>query len=573
MARTVAGRTPAVLVLSMLTALSLTGGCGGSPGTGNADVVGPGSTAIQGLVVDSANTGQAVGNAYVYVTPRAQIAVGGRGEVSTAADRPDWWSDQWQTDGSGGSTSGNEQAGVVAATHTAADGSYTLAGVPEGEHTITIVPLSSSGYARELLDVQVPTQGTVAMRMTVTDEAVARTVVQVQVTPTPQSVPRGKTRQFTATVLNGSGETVPLVPSWVVTGGIGSVNEAGLFTATTAGSGRVTAVVAGKSGSASVTVTQSAIADPGLEAAVRENLGNPTGDLTIAQLKGMSGRLDAKGRGIENLSGIENCTGLTGLDVQSNAITDAVALASLTQLTYLNVSGNQLTDLDFASTLTSLVELYAAGNQIADVSGLAGLDTLAYVYLPRNDISDVSPLAGLDALAYLDLSGNSVSDLSPLAQLHALTNLYLSHNSISDVSPLAGVSGLTDLALSANSISDLSGLAGMSALEYLDLSSNSITDLSGLAGLGALRDLYLSRNDISDLSALAGLSHLADVVLSNNNITDLAALASNQGIARGDNVNLAGNPLDLTAGSDAALVVAELVGRGVRVVLDSDPTA
>jgi len=113
----------------------------------------------------------------------------------------------------------------------------------------------------------------------------------------------------------------------------------------------------------------------------------------------------------------------------------------------------------------------------------------------------------------------------------------------------------------------------MSALEYLDLSSNSITDLSGLAGLGALRDLYLSRNDISDLSALAGLSHLADVVLSNNNITDLAALASNQGIARGDNVNLAGNPLDLTAGSDAALVVAELVGRGVRVVLDSDPTA
>jgi hypothetical protein len=50
------------------------------------------------------------------------------------------------------------------------------------------------------------------------------------------------------------GNTVPITPTWSVTGGIGTVNSSGLFTAETAGAGTVVATSGSISGSANVTV-------------------------------------------------------------------------------------------------------------------------------------------------------------------------------------------------------------------------------------------------------------------------------------------------------------------------------
>ncbi len=71
MARPAAALAAGLLLLSMAPI----GGCGGNGGNGGGggdpDVVGPGNTTIQGTVVDSANPGNVVGDAYVYVPPRA----------------------------------------------------------------------------------------------------------------------------------------------------------------------------------------------------------------------------------------------------------------------------------------------------------------------------------------------------------------------------------------------------------------------------------------------------------------------------------------------------------------------
>jgi len=562
MARPAAALAAGLLLLSMAPI----GGCGGNGGNGGGggdpDVVGPGNTTIQGTVVDSANPGNVVGDAYVYVPPRVRGAAGAR-------------------------------VSVVAATHSAANGSYTLQGVPDGDQTIVVVPPEGSNYAQEMLDIQVPTTGTVNLRLTLTDETVALSVSAVQVTPSSVALNVGAQQQYTVTVLDSSSQVVALTPTWTVTGGVGTVDQNGVFTATSAGSGQVTATVAGVSGSGDVTVTAPLIGDAGLEAAIREHLGNPAGGLTTAQLQGMTGTLNASDRSIQNLSGIENCTGLSGIQLTNNAITDATALASLTQLTFLDVSTNQLTSLDFASSLTNLMDLIASDNQLTSMAPLVGLTQLTGLDLCSNQITDLSPLASmtqvlefrmadngitnaaplsnLAGLQILDIGYNPIGSISVIAGLTALTQLSMAHCQLSDVGTISALTNLTALNLEGNQITNIVAVTLLTGLRRLDLSGNGLSDISTIGALSQLQNLDLSDNLVSNLDPLSGLAFLSNLNLSYNTITDISALVANAGLGVNDTVTLLGHSLDLTLNSDDWQDVDALVARGVNVVLVQSP--
>jgi len=281
--------------------------------------------------------------------------------------------------------------------------------------------------------------------------------------------------------------------------------------------------------------------DPNLEAAIREAIGKPSGDIYESDLSTSTfTTLHAESLGIEDLTGLQHCTSLRYLYLHSNQISDISALSGLTRLTVLHVAANQISDISALSGLTSLRYLSLHSNQISDISALSGLAGLTDLYLHDNQIDDISALSRLTSPTLLDLQGNQITNISPLARLTTLTDLYLYGNQVADISPLAHLTKLMDLRLGENQISDISPLAGLTNLTSLHLLGNRISNISPLSGLTRLLELYLYNNQISDLSPLV----------------------NNPGIGSGDTLDLRRNPLSSTSVSTC---IPALEARGVEV--------
>ena len=185
-----------------------------------------------------------------------------------------------------------------------------------------------------------------------------------------------------------------------------------------------------------------AIPDPNLRAAIETELGKASGATITADDMAALTRLEAPEAGISNLTGLESATNLTGLYLESNAITDISVLAGLPNLTRLALGYNAITDHSILSGLTNLTFLDLRTTNTSDLSVLSGLTKLERLFIDRNGISDLSPLAGLTNLMDLALNDNSISDLSDLKGLINLKWMRLAENNITDLSPLVANTGL-----------------------------------------------------------------------------------------------------------------------------------
>jgi Leucine-rich repeat (LRR) protein len=186
--------------------------------------------------------------------------------------------------------------------------------------------------------------------------------------------------------------------------------------------------------SAVPSVIEVKFADANLERAVREAVNKIEGPLDRSDLAGLK-ILNAWGMGIENLHGIEFCTGL-------NIIT---------------IGKNKIEDLSPLATLLNLKAIDAMENKIADLSPLTSIKTLVSLNLNFNKITDISALAVLSELSSLSLQGgvekNRVKDLSPLKALPKLRQLWAPNNLISDISPMVDLPHLADLTIFDNPLS------------------------------------------------------------------------------------------------------------------------
>lgn len=175
------------------------------------------------------------------------------------------------------------------------------------------------------------------------------------------------------------------------------------------------------------------IPDAGLEAAVRQALGKPAGDIYRSEMLGLES-LEAEQAGIQDLSGIEYCTGLWALILPGNQIDDLGPLSGLDALRSLNASDNEIEDLTPLAGLTGLEHLSLYGNLIDDISPLSGLFRIQVLRLEQNKITQVTALAGLSSIEYLNLDWNQIADIGPLVANAGLGDgdqLYLHVNPLS----------------------------------------------------------------------------------------------------------------------------------------------
>ncbi|MCY4552246.1 MAG: leucine-rich repeat domain-containing protein [Candidatus Poribacteria bacterium] len=147
--------------------------------------------------------------------------------------------------------------------------------------------------------------------------------------------------------------------------------------------------------------------DPALREAVREKLGIPVDTpLTQAYVQLRLTNLDAREKGIVDLTGLEHATDLQFLVLIRNDIHDLSPLSGITGLVFIDLGGNQISDLSPLAGLVNLEVLKLGGNQIRDVSPLAGLVNLKTLVLSYNQIADISSLAGLENLENLRIRNN-----------------------------------------------------------------------------------------------------------------------------------------------------------------------
>jgi len=267
------------------------------------------------------------------------------------------------------------------------------------------------------------------------------------------------------------------------------------------------------------------IPDPNLRAAIEKALGKaPRAVITAEDMETLVS-LNAAGRGIRDLTGLETAIHLEELNLQNNPISDISPLAGLTQLKGINLRGSSISDLSPLAELVTLKEVRCSGEAIVDLSPLTGLVNLEGIGAWNTSISDVSPLTGLTQLRWLELEGSPISDFSPFAKLTNLRKLKMYGAKTSDLSPLQGLTSLETLTIGISKISDISPLAGLINLEVLGLfGSGRISDISPLASLKNLKVLDLHTNSISDVSPLAGLRNLEELYLHVNNISDISPL-------------------------------------------------
>lgn len=227
--------------------------------------------------------------------------------------------------------------------------------------------------------------------------------------------------------------------------------------------------------------------DKNLEAAVRASLHlDEKTELKDDALKNVY-VLEAAGKGIENLAGLEGCTNLSLIKLSKNKITDLGPLKDLKNLQSLDVSGNQIEDLGPLAGLTGLQYLAASDNKITNLEALSKLEALSALELDGNQIEALGPLRPLKGLASLYLARNKIQDLAPLAEVDRLSTLNLSGNQVEDLAPLKGQKDLRLLILDHNKIQNLAAVVCWTS-----------ADAEGPKRIAPFLRLYLRENPLSD---------------------------------------------------------------------------
>ena len=267
------------------------------------------------------------------------------------------------------------------------------------------------------------------------------------------------------------------------------------------------------------------IPDAELARIIRKALGLDEGATITGVAMHKLTQLEAVGKGIADLTGLEYATNLRDLSLNNTNVSDISALANLTQLEALRLRDTAVSDVSALAKLTKLEQLRLRDTAVSDVSALVKLTQLKELGLGATNVSDISALVKLTNLERLSLNNTNVSDISALANLTNLEGLYLRDTAVSDISALVKLTNLEGLGLSATNVSDISALANLMNLEVLYLGGTQVSDISALAKLTNLERLDLSDTAVSDISALAKLTNLERLDLSDTAVSDISALA------------------------------------------------
>lgn len=266
--------------------------------------------------------------------------------------------------------------------------------------------------------------------------------------------------------------------------------------------------------------------NPLLEQAAREYAGIPEGELTVADLNGLTAlyvcgnsvsltepqQTTPEARGdIRDLTDLKYFPSLTTLWLRSQSITSLETLPAC-GIETLDVGDNRITALAGIENLPKLQILLADGNAVADLTGLERCHDLRTVSLNGANASDLSVFRPLTKLQSLTISNATREELfTPLHQssLTAVT-LYdcdLRGSFFKSFDKERGIAELTLVRCQLDSTSGLDDFTGLTALTLLDCTGD--LDWSQLAVLPNLRTITVSE---SQQSAVAASGTQAEIV-------------------------------------------------------------
>jgi len=180
------------------------------------------------------------------------------------------------------------------------------------------------------------------------------------------------------------------------------------------------------------------IQDANLENVIREMIDKPKGKIYVNDVEEIR-VLDATGKNIKDLLGIENLVNLRRLNLEKNDISNIEPLRQLNNLEELCLDNNDIRDINALENIISIENLSLSSNRIEDISHLKNLKSLKKLKLDSNDIMDIGPLAEINKLEYINLSGNKINNIVILNKLENLNSLYLENNSITSFSGIKGI--------------------------------------------------------------------------------------------------------------------------------------
>jgi internalin A len=170
-------------------------------------------------------------------------------------------------------------------------------------------------------------------------------------------------------------------------------------------------------------ITNVAFADPNLEQAVRDELGDPPGPLLPGQLATLFS-LDASGRGITNLAGLEAAANLVGLGLSGNpGIASFAPVTFLRALNALAANDCALEDVGWLASMGPLTSVELNVNFLQDIAPLRSLPELNYVWLNENHLTQVDALLDLINLDEAHLALNHLDTNATSAAWGVITNL------------------------------------------------------------------------------------------------------------------------------------------------------
>lgn len=266
--------------------------------------------------------------------------------------------------------------------------------------------------------------------------------------------------------------------------------------------------------------------NPLLERAAREYANMPTGELTVADLNGLTAlyvcgntvsltepqQNASEARGdIRDLTDLKYFPSLTTLWLRSQSITSLETLPAC-GIEMLDIGDNRITALAGIENLPKLQILLADGNAVADLTGLERCHDLRTVSLNGANASDLSVFRPLTKLQSLTISNATREELfTPLHQ-SSLTDvtLYdcdLRGSFFKSFDKERGIAELMLVRCRLDSTSGLDDFTGLTALTLLDCTGD--LDWSALAVLPNLRTITVSA---SQQSAVAASGAQAEIV-------------------------------------------------------------
>jgi hypothetical protein len=209
------------------------------------------------------------------------------------------------------------------------------------------------------------------------------------------------------------------------------------------------------------------------------------------------------------LEDVVKCPHLEEIDISDNNLPSVKPITATTasntwlkELKTLNLQNNQVIDLSGIENLSSLTSLDIAYNKIGTLAPLATLTNLKILNASGNPLKDMSALQRLTQLEHLELAnvkGINSSDLSALLDLRWLN---LSGTGLIDTRVLKGMRKMENLYLQNNQLTTIDALKEMKNLRILNISGNRITDYSSLYRLRQLKELYIDPVKQSTMDAL-----------------------------------------------------------------------